>query len=72
MRGIVLPVPSMKKLKLHFIIILPFNLVLAGDQWWLRTSGGRFRFARAITYLLRHRFGSFVKENNLNPHKKDW
>ena len=29
--------------------------VLAGDRWWPRTSGGCFRFARAITYLLRHR-----------------
>ena len=26
--------------------------ILAGDQWWPRTSGGRLRFVRAITYLL--------------------
>ena len=29
------------------------STVLAGDQWWPRTSGGRLRFVRAITYLLR-------------------
>ena len=43
--------------------------VLAGDLWWPRTSGDRFRFVRAITYLLHHRFGNFVKENKRNPHK---
>ena len=37
--------------------------VLAGDQWWPRTSGGRLRFAHAITHLLRHRFGHFVNSN---------
>ena len=37
--------------------------VLAGDQWWPRTSGGRLRSVRAITYLLRHRIGNFVKGN---------
>ena len=37
--------------------------ILADDQWWPRTKGGRLRFARAITYLLRHKFGSFVKRN---------
>ena len=48
------------------------KIILAGDQRWPRTSGGRLRFARAITYLLRHRFGNFVKGNKRNPHKKDW
>ena len=37
--------------------------LLAGDQWWPRTSGGRLRFAHTITHLLRHRFGHFVKSN---------
>ena len=32
-------------------------------QWWPRTSGGRLRFAHAITHLLRHRFGHFVNSN---------
>ena len=39
------------------------KIVLAGDQWWPRTSGGRLRFANAITHLLRHRFGHFVNSN---------
>ena len=37
--------------------------VLAGDQWWPRTSGGRLRYAHAITHLLRYRFGHFVNSN---------
>ena len=37
--------------------------LLAGDQWWPRTSGGRLRFAHAPTHLLRHRFGNFVNSN---------
>ena len=45
--------------------------LLAGDQWWLRPSGGRLRFVRSITYLLRHRFGNFVKGNKRNLHNKD-
>ena len=44
--------------------------LLAGNQWWPRTSGGRLRFARAITHLLSHRFGNFVKGNKRNPHLK--
>ena len=46
--------------------------LLAGDQWWPRTSGGRLRFAHAITHLLRHRFGHFINSNKWNTHKKDW
>ena len=46
--------------------------VLAGDQWWPRTSGGRLRFLRAITYLFRHRIGKFITGNKRNLHKKDW
>ena len=46
------------------------EILLAGDQWWPHTSGGRLRFVRAITYLLRHRFGNFVKGNKRNLHKK--
>ena len=46
--------------------------ILAGDQWWPRTSGGCLRFVRAITYLLRHRISNFVKGNKRNLHKKDW
>ena len=42
-------------------------LLLAGDQYWPRTCGGRFHFARTITYLLRHIFGSFEKGNKKNP-----
>ena len=38
--------------------------LLAGDQWWPRTSVGRLRFAHAITHLLRQRFVHFVKSNN--------
>ena len=45
--------------------------LLAGDQWWPRTSGGRLRFAHAITHLLRHRFSHFVNSNKRNSHKKD-
>ena len=30
------------------------------------------RFARTITYLLRHRIGNFGKGNKGNLHKKDW
>ena len=45
--------------------------LLAGDQWWPRTSGGRLRFVLAITYLLRHRIGNFVKGNKRNLHNKD-
>ena len=36
--------------------------LLAGDQWWPHTSGGRLRFAQAVMHLLRHRFGCFVKK----------
>ena len=43
--------------------------ILAGDQWWPRTSGGRLRFVRAKAYLLRHRIGTFVKGNKRNLHK---
>ena len=39
------------------------NAILAGDQWWPHTSGGRLRFAHAISHLLRHRLGHFVKSN---------
>ena len=46
--------------------------ILAGDQWWPRTSGGRLRSVQAITYLLCHRIGNFVKGNKRNLHKKDW
>ena len=31
-----------------------FKMVLACDQWWPRTSGGRLRYAHAITHLLRN------------------
>ena len=44
--------------------------ILAGDQWWPRTSGGRLRCAHAITHLLRHRFGLFIKGNKRNTHKE--
>ena len=55
-----------------FLRNVPAGLkVLAGDQWWPRTSGGRLRFAHAITHLLRHRFGHFVNSNKRNTHKKD-
>ena len=54
------------------VITLWLEDVLAGDQWWPRTSGGRLRFAHAITHLLRHRFGHFVNSNKWNTHKKDW
>ena len=37
--------------------------ILAGDQWWPRTSGGRLRFAHAVTHLLRHRIGHFINSN---------
>ena len=46
-------------------------MVLAGDQWLPRASGDHLRFARAVTYLLRHRLGSFVKGNKRDPHKKE-
>ena len=46
--------------------------LLAGDQWWPRTSGGRLRVVRAVTYLLRHRIGNFVTGNKRNIHTKDW
>ena len=36
--------------------------LLAGDQWWPRTSGGRLRFEHAVMHLLRHRFGHFVEK----------
>ena len=41
------------------------KMLLAGDQWWPHTSGGRLRSARAITYLLRHRIS-----NKRNLHKE--
>ena len=44
--------------------------ILAGDQWWPRTSGGRLRFAHAISHLLRHRFGLFIKGNNRDTYKE--
>ena len=53
------------------MVIYNGETVLAGDQWWPRTSGGRLRFVRANTYLLRHRIGNFVKGNKRNLHKKD-
>ena len=46
------------------------EMLLAGDQWWPRTSGGRLRFAHAITHLLRHRFGLFMKGNKRNTYKE--
>ena len=47
---------------LDLIITLVLYTLLAGDQW-PRTSGGRLRFAHAITHLLGHRFGHFVSSN---------
>ena len=44
--------------------------VLAGDQWWPRTSGGRLRFAHAITHLSRRRLGLFMKENKRSTYKE--
>ena len=35
-------------------------------------SGGRLRFAHAITHLLRYRLGHFVNSNKWNTHKKNW
>ena len=46
--------------------------LLAGDQWWPRTSGGRLHSVWAIAYLLRHRISNFVKGNKRNLHKQDW
>ena len=46
--------------------------LLAGDQWWPRTSGGRVRFVRAVMYLLCHRIGNFGTGNKRNSHTKDW
>ena len=43
-----------------------FRAVLAGDQWWPRTSGSRVRSVRAMTYFLRHRIGNFIKGNKMN------
>ena len=43
--------------------------VLAGDQWWPRTRGGRLRLVHAITHVLHHNFGHFVKGNKRNAHK---
>ena len=35
-------------LSVKFLLLLS---VLAGDQWWPRTSGGRLRFAYAVTQI---------------------
>ena len=40
--------------------------VVAAYQWC------RLHFVRAITYLLYHRIGNFVKGNKRNCHIKDW
>ena len=41
--------------------------ILPGDHGRPRTSDGRMRLARVITYLLRYRFDNFANENNRNP-----
>ena len=54
---------NLANVSLKDILLATFKNILAGDQWWPRTSGGRLRFAHAITHLLRHRFGHFVNSN---------
>ena len=59
--------------EVHVSVFLFFrHPVLAGDQWWPRTIGGRLRFARAITYLLHNRFSNLIKGNKRNSYEKDW
>ena len=53
-RSIVLAL-SMKYFVLKFTI--SSEGVLAGDQWWPRTSGGRLRLAHVTTHVLHHKFG---------------
>ena len=66
---------AMNTIKCHIHVLLQLNVkkagtILAGNQWWPRTRGGRLRSIRAITYLLRHRIDNFVKGNKRNLHKK--
>ena len=58
------------KIRSSVFVLLVVFAVLAGDQWLARTSGGRLRFAHAITHLLRHRFGLFIKGNKRNTYKE--
>ena len=39
--------------------------------YWLATSGGRLHLAQAITHVLHHKFGYFVKATKETPSKKD-
>ena len=45
--------------------------LLAGDQWWPHTSGGRLRLAHAITHVLQHKVSHCVKRNKSYFLKKD-
>ena len=45
------------------IALLVTVTVLAGDQWWPATSGGRLRLAQAVKHVLHHKFGHSVKGN---------
>ena len=47
------------------------NMLLAGNQWWPRTSGGRLRLVHAIKHLLHHKVGHFVTRNKSYTLKKD-
>ena len=47
-----------------------FGALLAGDQRWPRTSSGRLRLAHAITRVLHHKFGHFVKGKKETPAKR--
>ena len=51
--------------------IVPLNVgLLASDQCWPHTSGGRLRRAHAIKHVLHHIFGHFVKGNKKKHSQK--
>ena len=50
-------------------ILAYFRYILAGDEWWPHAIGSRLHFALAITYLMRHRLGSFGKGKKRIPTK---
>ena len=64
-------VRSFKTMSQNQFLATEVIMVLAGNQWWPHTSGGRLRLAHAITHVSHHRFGHFVKGNIRNIHKNE-
>ena len=49
-----------------FVLLNAFLALEEHFSYWPRTGGGRLRLVNAITHVLHHEFGHFVKENKRN------